>query len=420
MKRERFDTHQAQRTPLQRERMQSGTQTRSKLETPLQTPSAPQRAPWIKLIVDSGAFTAWNSGIEVDIKAYSDYLERNRAYISHGVSLDVIPGRPRSIRHRSDYIEAAAKSYANHQWLKERGHDVIPVYHQGEPLSVLERYMRDGETYVGVSPDDTTPRNEQRRWLDATFHCLCNGRGQPLVKTHGFGIANVPFIRRYPWTTIDSTAWILGMSYGALMLPSFDRNGDPDWDAAPDKVIVSAPGYDAKTARKYENLGPLKQQHVSDYLENVIGCSVSRSRYDTYWRRRVAVHYLESFTAAARELPARISTSFLDSLDLSDRSAIVADRRIVYAITTARDRSMLLNDCKLAHRLLSYSFLSKLPEETTAHYVVHGQFLGEDHKPPFNHPKRGEQWSVTYCNVRALALLDRIAEYDKRGDLNEA
>jgi len=157
-------------------------------------------------MLDCGAFSAWRRGEVIDLPAYIEFVKRHEHLLDCYVALDVIPGslgrapgslkRPRTV---AEVKVSGAQSYANLQAMKNAGlRQAIPTFHQGEELCWLERMLRDGESYIGLSPAKNMSWDIQQPWLDRIFAILTDRAGNPLVKTHGFGIASVDFLKRYP------------------------------------------------------------------------------------------------------------------------------------------------------------------------------------------------------------------------------
>ena len=78
-----------------------------------------------RLIVDSGAFTAWNTGKEIKLDDYCAFLD-TIAHLRpfHAVQLDVF-GDPEA-------------SQRNYETMVSRGYDVMPVFTRGESPEQLE------------------------------------------------------------------------------------------------------------------------------------------------------------------------------------------------------------------------------------------------------------------------------------------
>lgn len=89
-----------------------------------------------RILIDSGAFTAWRTGRAISIDAYAAFLERWQGSWDHAVTLDRI-GDPKT---------SAAQTRALHQ----RGLHVMPVFTTGGALTEFDAMVRDsGYVCVG-------------------------------------------------------------------------------------------------------------------------------------------------------------------------------------------------------------------------------------------------------------------------------
>ena len=96
-----------------------------------------------KLFVDSGAFEVFSQGTEINLEEYCDRLLEN-PWIETYANLDEI--------NYDEPEDGAVASYRNFQHMRSRGLDPIPVYHIGENISWLRKYLGGGCDYIGLSP----------------------------------------------------------------------------------------------------------------------------------------------------------------------------------------------------------------------------------------------------------------------------
>lgn len=142
------------------------------------------------MMLDSGAFSEMTSGKPVDLEAYIGYaLEHGAAYNSV-VNLDVISG---------DVTERVDAGMRNLQRMRDAGLDPLPVFHQGEPWSVLEDLAERGRVGLGFQ----RPIRCAEQYLDGCFSRLQTG-----VRVHGFAMANERYTGRYPFHSVDTATWI--------------------------------------------------------------------------------------------------------------------------------------------------------------------------------------------------------------------
>jgi hypothetical protein len=170
----------------------------------------------VKLMVDSGAYSAFKQGVQIPLADYAVFLEANDPYVDTAVNLDVIPGS-----WGLSPEESAQQGWSNLKELECRGHHVIPVFHQGEDLYWLEKY-RDEYPYIGISPCKSHGQ-ATRRWLGECFETLAKrGAGQS-IKTHAFGMTNFDWLAEFPWYSCDSSTWRSVGSFGGILAPRMTK-----------------------------------------------------------------------------------------------------------------------------------------------------------------------------------------------------
>lgn len=179
-------------------------------------------------IVDSGAFSVWNRGGNIDVMEYSRKLVQFLQHFDVSANLDVIPGRKgmaASDITKKVTEDAASAGYQNYKtitgYLNAQGIDainrVMPIYHQGESMDWLKRMLDDGCTYVGVSPSNDYQTPQREHWLDDVFDYLLTLPKMP--RTHGYAVTSPRLMKQYPWFSVDSASWIRIGGYGQVNTP---------------------------------------------------------------------------------------------------------------------------------------------------------------------------------------------------------
>lgn len=362
----------------------------------------------VNLMLDSGIFSAWNHGETLDLQVYIDYVKQHEKFLFSHVNMDVIPGKFGQKRTQSEVELSAKQSYANLQVMRKAGLRPIPVFHQGESFTWLERMLSDGEDYIGISTAKDLWDQEQRVWLDTIFTVLTDALGRPLIKTHGFGITKPGLILRYPWFSVDSTTWSLSPGYGQILIPVY-VGGKPNYSQPPKRVVMS--GVQHKTSsnqkRQFEALGPALQNCVLDFLHNEVGITVTEARYGTNSRRRAVLTYYMKMNEHLKDIrfKHRHDNIFSDLKIKPPKKKGVEQTKlnIMYATSLNRQWSMLMNELGVHNRLLSYYALKDCPEDTLPTYVQNGIIgaYSEQETPAQN-------WSETYNNFRRLKLVERL------------
>lgn len=356
------------------------------------------------LMLDSGSFGSWRRGIKLPLKDYIKFVKRHSHFFSSHVNMDVIPGSKGLMIRTPEAVESSAQaSYTNLQILKDAGLEPIPVFHQGERFDWLEKLLDDGEPYIGISPYLRSHPREIRQWLDRVFTLTTDRKGNPVVKTHGFGMTNPALILRYPWHTVDSTSWAIGAGYGNIKIPIY-KNGEPDWTQPPIQMPVTGIN---DNRRQFEGLGPLTQASINKFIE-AAGTNITAVRNTTHARMRVYITYYLGLEKAAQNVKFIHRDHGLDasSQETIERKAIRLPFNIIYASTPhAIKHNVILNSFQVRNRLLSYFDLKDKREDFVECYVTTGLPNLEKSRIP------KQRWhSEEYKSHRRMQIADRIEE----------
>lgn len=146
----------------------------------------PNRQKLMPTMLDSGAFSAYNSGKEIDIDKLIE--EAKNEFWDETVSLDV--------------IKDAENSLKNALYMKEKGCNAMPVFHIGEPFEILKEYCAEFDR-VGLSCRFGETERESLKWLNE-----CYRREYP-KKFHSFGWVAEKMLLEFPFYTADSSSWAL-------------------------------------------------------------------------------------------------------------------------------------------------------------------------------------------------------------------
>jgi hypothetical protein len=177
--------------------------------------------PKISLLLDSGAFTAWTKGKEVDLTAYGKFVAENSRHFAAAINLDVImPDNP---------AKAAELGFENYLKLDSMGAQTMPVFHVGESLKWLDMMMESSD-YVGLSA--TSMRgNGAEVWYTAMHYYASDENGRPYARFHGFGDTAPITLSGYPWYSVDSSSWLTGsLCSGSVYLNDKVVTFHPDKD----------------------------------------------------------------------------------------------------------------------------------------------------------------------------------------------
>lgn len=147
-----------------------------------------------RLIVDSGAFTAWNIGKVINLDDYCRFLD----------SIDIL--RPFNAVQLDVFGEPDA-TWKNFLIMKQRGYDVMPVFTRGDTLERLEE-MYSYTDYIMFGGITVGGKN-----LNYVKWFMEKNKGR---KIHWLGFCNVDFVKFYKPHSIDSSSWASGGRFGNI------------------------------------------------------------------------------------------------------------------------------------------------------------------------------------------------------------
>lgn len=162
------------------------------------------------VFLDSGAFSAFSLGVEVNLPAYCRWILAN---------LDIVRVEDGALMASVlDGIGDPLKTYQNQLAMEELGVRPLPCFHYGEDERYLEWYLANYEyiTIGGMVPISTP---QLFHWLDRIWNkYLCDGSGGARIKVHGFGLTSVPLMQQYPWYSVDSSSWVQIGAHGNIIM----------------------------------------------------------------------------------------------------------------------------------------------------------------------------------------------------------
>lgn len=227
-----------------------------------------------KLFLDSGAFSAWTQGIEINIQEYIDFIKEYQDTLELYANLDIIP-KGNSVK---DKREAAQKTLENQYIMEQAGLSPLPVFHVGEPIEYLEHYVKNYD-YIALGGMVGKPKNVLVSWLNNCFgNYICDDKGLPKVKIHGFGLASFPLMLNYPFYSVDNTKWVKVSRMGAIYVPRY-RNGKWIYNEKPWRINVSNRNPSRKEAGKHiDTLSPRQREIILDYI-HIKGYKLGKSSF---------------------------------------------------------------------------------------------------------------------------------------------
>lgn len=178
-----------------------------------------------KLFIDSGAFSMWTRGVEVDVDEYINWLNERSEYLDLFGQVDAIPGTKESGASQKEVQEAAEKTWENYLYMRERvtkPASLLYTFHVGEPkeflVQALEWKDSKGRHIPYIALGGMVGKNHQIRknFLNMCFTAIQRS-SNPHVKVHAFGMTSKDLLSQFPITSADSTSWIMTAANGGIM-----------------------------------------------------------------------------------------------------------------------------------------------------------------------------------------------------------
>lgn len=223
------------------------------------------------LFVDSGAFSAFKQGVNIEVEDYIAFLKQHKKEVKLYANLDVIGD--------------ARATWKNQRIMEKAGLSPLPTFHYGEPVKWLRRYLSKYD-YIALGGMVPISTRDLLKWCDHLFaHYLTDKEGMPIVKVHGFGMTSLTLMLRYPWYSVDSTSWSMTGNMGVIYVP-VKRHEQYDYTRRPFHINVSTRSPNLKDKNKHlETLSPNVKKMVLDYIDAkgfILGSSRFVKRKSTY------------------------------------------------------------------------------------------------------------------------------------------
>jgi hypothetical protein len=158
-----------------------------------------------RLIIDSGAFSAYNSGHEVTLDGYCSFLKAiEYSRFERAVQLDVV-FKPEETKLNLDIM-------------RDRGFNVSPVFTRGDDFNYFDELLtRDEYVFVGGVQSQGKGNSEPLRFAN---ECLKRSKGK---KVHYLAFIRPDYLIYYKPYSVDASSWSSSAQFGNLML--YDGNG---------------------------------------------------------------------------------------------------------------------------------------------------------------------------------------------------
>ena len=250
-----------------------------------------------KLMIDSGAFSAWNLGkklnkdIRVDVDEYINFINEYGDYFDVIVQVDAVTGKDGL---DEGHVEKQKETWDNFLYMrskirKDLWPKFIPVVHAGDTWNFLDMVVNykdeDGNylEYIGLGGPQNVQSNRAKNWWFEAFSRI-HRSNNPNVKTHGFGMTTLKMLDELPLTSADSSSWNAFGRYGSVITPF---------------GAISISDRKMKNLDNYNNLSPEIRKKVDDYLAK-FGSSAEKCLTNIMERNFVNMMYYYSYAENKR------------------------------------------------------------------------------------------------------------------------
>lgn len=179
----------------------------------------------VKIFLDSGAFSAFTLGTEIDMGRYCDFILANDDIIARDqgtkmiAPLDVIGGPGGEFYAKSKTAELSLK---NLEEMEARGTEPLPCFHYNEPWEYLDYYASKYD-YIALGGLVRNDLHGLESWFRQVFERTTNADGTPKIRFHGFSLTALQLMLKYPWYSVDSSTWVQWAANGLVLMPRSGR-----------------------------------------------------------------------------------------------------------------------------------------------------------------------------------------------------
>jgi hypothetical protein len=146
-----------------------------------------------RLIIDSGAFSAYNSGVVINLDDYCTFLKAvDYSRFEASVQLDVV-FNPKETKH-------------NYQTMLDRGFNVCPVFTRGDSFDYFNELLEQ-KRYIFVG-------GVQQGVLAKPFAKKCLQLSAKDSRVHYLAFVKPDFLNHYRPYSVDSSTWSNSSQYG--------------------------------------------------------------------------------------------------------------------------------------------------------------------------------------------------------------
>ena len=170
-----------------------------------------------KTFVDSGAFSAYSRGIDIDIDEYIDWINKWHPNLERYCCFDTIP---------TDDITpdvSAPKTWENYLYMKSKltdPHKLVYCFHYGEDVSYLIQALESGIDYVALGGVARKGKKQRYEFFSSLIPIF---EEYPHVHVHAFGMTAIDVLNNFPYiNSSDSSSWLYPPKFLRIHSANFD------------------------------------------------------------------------------------------------------------------------------------------------------------------------------------------------------
>jgi hypothetical protein len=183
----------------------------------------------LRVIGDSGAFSALHQGAEITTAQLSAWAKKWSHRLCWVAALDVIGD-----------ADATRRNW--HEMVELHGVPGVPTIHFGSDPALMDYYAERGVDFIGLGGMVGRAAPKQMRWLVQVFKYA--REHHPAMRFHGWGLTHAKALQ-LPFFSVDSSGWGGGYRYGRLTLRdpnsatvhSLDLNGRETYSPAVARLL---------------------------------------------------------------------------------------------------------------------------------------------------------------------------------------
>ena len=158
------------------------------------------------IFIDSGAFSAWSQGIKINLYEYIDFVKEYLDKITVYSNLDVIGDANNTLKNQHE--------------MQKSGLSPLPVFHINENYKCLDEYCKN-YPYIALGGMVGKTRRQKDNFLHNCFTVI---KKYFPIRIHGFALTDIELLKKYPFYSIDTTAWLQAVQYKNLTSKDLIRN----------------------------------------------------------------------------------------------------------------------------------------------------------------------------------------------------